>query len=138
MTSPTSEAPPATKILVVEDDVLVRLVIAEYLRDCGYKVWEASNVAEARSVLAADSPVELVFSDVQMPGNENGFDLAKWIRQHRPGIKVVLTSGLAGAAGNARDVCEDGPLIAKPYEHSAVLHRIQELLAKRAGGSDKV
>jgi CheY-like chemotaxis protein len=63
-------------ILVVEDEVLIRLPLAEYLRDCGYSVFEASNVAEAKAVLDADTPVDLVFSDVNMPGNENGFALA--------------------------------------------------------------
>jgi CheY-like chemotaxis protein len=71
-------------ILVVEDEVLIRLPLAEYLRECGYRVFEASNVAEAKAVLDADTPVDLVFSDVNMPGNENGFALAVWIRQRHP------------------------------------------------------
>jgi CheY-like chemotaxis protein len=68
---------PIHTILVVEDEVLIRLPLAEYLRDCGYRVFEASNVAEAKAVLDADTPVDLVFSDVNMPGNENGFALAR-------------------------------------------------------------
>ena len=75
-------------ILVVEDEVLIRLPLAEYLRDCGYRVFEASNVAEA--VLDADTPVDLVFSDVNMPGNENGFALAVWICQRHPDTNVIL------------------------------------------------
>ncbi len=120
-------------ILVVEDEVLVRLAIADYLRDCGYKVFEAGSVAEAKSVLNADAHVGLVFSDVQLPGGESGFDLAFWIRQRYPAVKVVLTSGLAGAADKARDICHEGPVVAKPYAHEAVLLRIQELLRKDKG-----
>ena len=75
-------------ILVVEDEVLIRLPLAEYLRDCGYRVFEASNVAEAKAVLDADTPVDLVFSDVNMPGNENGFALAVWIRHDLPSMKL--------------------------------------------------
>jgi DNA-binding response OmpR family regulator len=120
-------------ILVVEDEVLIRLPLAEYLRDCGYRVFEASNVAEAKAVLDADSPVDLVFSDVNMPGNENGFALAVWIRQRHPETKVILTSGIAHASEKAEGLCEDGPLLAKPYSHDVVLKRIQSLLrqAKR-------
>jgi len=117
-------------ILVVEDEVLVRLAIADYLRDCGYKVFEAGNVAEAKSVLKTDPSVDLVFSDVQMPGGETGFDLAVWVGRHYPAIRVVLTSGLAGATEKARDICHEGPLVAKPYDHEMVLLRIQELLRK--------
>jgi DNA-binding response OmpR family regulator len=120
-------------ILVVEDEVLIRLPLAEYLRDCGYRVFEASNVAEAKAVLDADTPVDLVFSDVNMPGNENGFALAVWIRQLHPNTKVILTSGIANATEKAEGLCEDGPLLAKPYSQDVVLQRIQSLLrqAKR-------
>jgi len=115
---------------------LVRLMIAEYLRDCGYRVLEAGTVAEARTVLAAEVPVDLVFSDVQMPGEEDGFALARWVREHHPAIEVILASGLVGAAEKARSVCHDGPIIPKPYDHEGVLQRIQALLRKasRAAG----
>ena len=119
-------------LLVVEDEVLVRLVIAEYLRDCGYKVIEASDVAEAKAVLEADTDVELVFSDVQMPGEGDGFALATWIRQHYPTVDVILTSGLPGAAEKARDLCHEGSLVAKPYDHGSILRRVQELSRARA------
>ena len=122
-------------ILVVEDEVLIRLALAEYLRDCGYRVLEASNAAEAKSVLVADMPVDLVFSDVHMPGEENGFMLARWIRQNYPDTQVLLTSGVANATEKAGDLCEDSP-IPKPYSHRAVLRRIRALLnkARNAGG----
>jgi DNA-binding NtrC family response regulator len=64
----------------------------------GYRVFEGSNVAEAKAVLHADTPIDLVFSDVNMPGNPNGFALAVWIRQRHPNTKVLLTSGIAHAA----------------------------------------
>jgi DNA-binding response OmpR family regulator len=125
-TGPTDSA--IHTILVVEDEVLIRLPLAEYLRDCGYRVFEASNVTEAKTVLDADTPVDLVFSDVNMPGNENGFVLASWVRQQHPDTQVLLTSGIANAAGKAGDLCEEGPLLAKPYTHTVVLRRIQSLL----------
>lgn len=126
---------PVRTILVVEDEVLIRLTVTEYLRDCGYRVFEASNAAEAKRVLDADTPVRLVFSDVNMPGDENGFALARWIRQHHPDTKLLLTSGVTNAPGKAGDLCEEGPFMAKPYSPAAVLERIESLLrhARRAG-----
>ena len=69
---------PAHIILVVENDVLIRMPLAEYLRECGYRVFEAADVAEAKAVLNADTPVDLVFADANLPGEENGFMLASW------------------------------------------------------------
>lgn len=72
-------------ILVVEDDVLVRMPIAQYLRDCGYKVVEAVNADEAIAVLLhQETVVDVVFSDIEMPGSIDGFGLAKWIRELVP------------------------------------------------------
>jgi hypothetical protein len=52
-----------------------------------------------------------------MPGNENGFALTVWIRHRHPDTKVILTSGIANASEKAQGLCEDGPLLAKPYSH---------------------
>ena len=117
-------------ILVVEDEVLIRMLVADYLRECGYQVFEAAGVAEAKAVLDADTPVDLVFTDVNLASEENGFMLASWIRQHHPGTQVLLTSGIANATEKAGDLCESGPLLAKPYTPSVVLQRIQTLLRR--------
>jgi CheY-like chemotaxis protein len=114
-------------ILVVEDDIFVRLDIAEYLRDCGYRVIEAGTAAEAIDVLESNVPIDLVFSDIQMPGEMDGFGLAHWIRQHQPGVKTILTSGYIKAAEKAGELCDDGP-IAKPYDHQLVVERIRQNL----------
>jgi CheY-like chemotaxis protein len=83
-------------VLVVEDDVLIRMPIAQYLRDCGYKVIEAANGDEAMAVLShKETVVDVVFTDIEMPGALDGFGLAKWTR-HRtalvsaPPHKVLL------------------------------------------------
>ena len=131
MTKATYSNEPST-ILIVEDEILIRLAVAEYLRDCGYKVFEACDVAEAKTVLEAELSVGLVFSDVQMPGGEDGFALATWIRQRKPDIQVMLTSGLPTIAEKARDLCHDGPVVPKPYEHEGVLQRVRELLHSAA------
>lgn len=124
----------AAVILVVEDEVLPRLAIAESLRDGGYHVVEAGDGEEAEAVLRAGTMVDLVFSDVQLPGAGDGFELARWIREQWPAIPVVLTSGIPGVAQKARLAGHDGPVLPKPYSHQEVVQRIQELLcAKRTG-----
>lgn len=123
---------PRPVVLIVEDEVLVRMVVAEYLRDCGFMVIEAGNAQEALALFKADIDVDAVFSDIQMPGEMDGFGLARWLRQHRPGVKVILTSGAASNAANkAADLCHDGPLLPKPYDSEEVERRIRQLLAAR-------
>ena len=118
-------------ILVVEDDVLVRMPIAQYLRDCGYKVIEASNADEAIQVLLhQETPVDVVFSDIDMPGAVDGFELAKWIREHRPGLDVLLAGTVPRAVESAENLCERGP-VPKPYEAQVVHNHIRRLLAAR-------
>lgn len=134
-----SSDPPIQTILVVEDEVLIRSTVAEFLRDTGYRVFEAVDVAEAKVVLSAGTPVDLVFSDVKMPGSENGFELAGWIRQHYAHIVVLLTSGFAdlGRADAARFT--DIPLLPKPYVLDRVLEQIRKLLGQaQSGGSSGV
>ncbi len=122
-------APPPT-ILVVEDDVLVRSIVAAYLRECGFDVIEANGADEALRVLQADVPVDVVFSDVNMPGSMDGFGLAQWVRRERPWLKVILTSGAARTAKEAGDLCETGPVLAKPYDHAELERYIRSLLAR--------
>jgi CheY-like chemotaxis protein len=126
--SPETQAPTQT-VLVVEDEVLVRMVISDYLRECGYRVIEAGSAAEAITVLESPEVIDIVFSDIQMPGEMDGFGLANWVRQHQPWLKMLLTSGNARAANTAGELCEDGPLEQKPYHPQSILARIQRLLA---------
>jgi CheY-like chemotaxis protein len=113
-------------ILVVEDEGAIRICVAEYLEDCGYRVFEAGNVTEAKIVLKGDKPVDLVFSDVNMPGEETGFDLEKWLRRYHPQTKVLLTSGAPHAIEKTQSLHE--PLMPKPYVLASMLRRIQNLL----------
>ncbi len=135
MSPRTATLDPATPspqtVLVVEDEVLIRLVIAEYLRECGYRVHEAASADEALVVLEAPNvSVDIVFSDVIMPGSMDGFGLARWIRANRPQVDVVLTSGIDRSAEIAGVLCEAGPLLEKPYEPQSVVDRIKQLLAR--------
>jgi CheY-like chemotaxis protein len=117
-------------VLVVEDEVLIRLHVADFLRDCGLRVLEAANADEAVAILQhGPDAVDLVFSDINMPGSMNGFELASWIRGNRPDTRVILASGVPQKAKLATDICEDG-VLAKPYDHRELVARIRRLLAK--------
>jgi DNA-binding response OmpR family regulator len=128
--NPRQTAKPAT-ILVVEDEVLIRLVIAEYLRECGYKVHEAAHADEAVAVLQSpDVTIDIVFSDVLMTGTMDGFGLSRWIRDNRPKTQVILTAGIDRSADIAGMLCEAGPLLEKPYDPKKVVDRIKELVGR--------
>ena len=122
-------APPPT-ILVVEDEILVRTVTAAYLRDCGFDVVEAGNADEAVRVLEASIRVDIVFSDINMPGSLDGFGLVQWLRRERPGLKIILTSGAAQAVKDASDLCAHVPILAKPYDYAARARQLRALLSK--------
>lgn len=128
--SARADAPPQT-VLVVENEVLIRLVIAEYLRECGYRVHEAVSAEEAIVILQApEVSIDIVFSEVGMPGEMDGFGLARWIRANMPQTQVILTSGAERSADIAGTLCEAGPLLKKPYPSQDVVDRIKQLAAK--------
>lgn len=117
-------------VLIVDAEILVRMAIAQYLRDCGFRVIEAMNGDEAMIVLEKlDISVHAVLSDTQMPGNMDGFGLAKWIREHRPSVPVILVGSPASAANAAANLCEGGPILAKPYEPQLLVDKIRQMLA---------
>jgi CheY-like chemotaxis protein len=122
---------PAT-ILVVEDEVLIRLMIAEYLREFGYTVLEARNGDEAARLLHGGDQVDVVFSDVRMPGRIDGLALAKWIARNRPQIGVLLTSAYVAPADLADSGAAVSGLVRKPYAPGEVLHRVRELTGEVA------
>jgi DNA-binding response OmpR family regulator len=119
-------------ILVVDAEILVRMTISTYLRDCGYKVVEAADAEEAIVVVSQpELPIHAVLAHVDLPGPTDGFALARWIREHREGLDVLLARSTARAAEQAADLCENGPHLARPYEPQVVVDRIRRLLAQR-------
>src|ERR1700722_17974206 len=107
-TSEQQAAKAAEIVLVVEADVLLLLSIAAYLRDCGYRVIEAAHAEEAVLVLKQPSlDVDVLFSDVEMPGAMDGFALAQWTRANRPGLNIILTGSVPGAVNAAHTLCDD-------------------------------
>ena len=133
MTPTENKRPQVTEtVLVVEDEVLIRLSISQYLRDCGYRVIEAANADEAILVLQDGMRVDVVLTDVQMAGTMDGFGLSQWVRSNRPGLEVILAGSVNRAVSAAADLCEENNgVIAKPYDPQVVLDRIRRLLASK-------
>ena len=123
-------------VLVVDADVLVRVAVAAYLRECGYKVIEAGGAEEAMPVLQQpEINVDVVLSEVALGDGLDGFSLARWIRSNRAQTDVILVATPARAAEAASDLCEQGPLLAKPYDHQLLASRIRQLRASRKKNS---
>jgi DNA-binding response OmpR family regulator len=118
-------------VMIVEPEVLVRMVVAEYLRDCGYTVIEATAAKDVWIVLDSGQRLDVVVAEV---GAVDGFSLAKRVRQTHPDIDVILTYGITGAAHESHELCKEGP-IKQPYEPKDVEARIRLLLERRRAAS---
>jgi DNA-binding NtrC family response regulator len=116
-------------ILLVEDDSLIRMTTAEYLRSVGYEVIEAASADEGARVLSSGAKIHLVFSDVSLPGDMGGFSLAVWVRRNFPFIPVVLMSGVDSAV-RPLDRQHLIPFIAKPFRMEDAGKLIASELAK--------
>jgi DNA-binding response OmpR family regulator len=118
-------------VLLVDAEELVRTPLAQYLRECGYRVLEAISAEEGQRLLSEGSQtIDIVLADIHALGG-GGFIFAAWVRQNKPGIRVLSVGTIAAAARTAGDLCEEEPPIRKPYDHQLVLGRIRRLLAER-------
>ncbi len=130
--TPTSQAPvqaeAAGTALLVEDDADVAEVSANYMRQLGYRVRSVPNVQAALAALQLDAQVDLVFSDIMMPGGRNGLDLAREIGEHFPHIPVLLTTGYSACA---QDAVRDGvTVLQKPYDLESLRRHVREALER--------
>src|SRR5262249_6788950 len=114
-------------VLLVEDDAGVAELALGMLQDAGYNVKTAANAADALKVLRQGDPIDLVFSDIMMPGGMNGAELARIVRGEFPSIFILLTTGYAEAAAQAT---RDFPLIRKPYGREVLLEKVGEILGE--------
>ena len=121
---PQEQSSAAPVVLIVENDVLLRLVTASNLRDAGFEVIEAANCAEALRVLDR-IPVDVLFSDIDMPGNMDGLALAQWVRRSQADTRIILTSGAARTPG---DVKEYASFLPKPYAEKDVERLLRSVL----------
>ena len=113
------------KILVVEDEPLIRLGLASVLEEAGYEVVEAANATDAIKALEADLTVRLVLTDVDMPGGMDGIRLAHYVRDRWPPIQLIVVSGKVGV--QAAQLPVGAKFMGKPYHEPTLLSLLQSL-----------
>jgi DNA-binding NtrC family response regulator len=122
-------AAPETRpvVLLVEDDFPVRRVAAEYLREAGYRVIEATNAADSMQVIAARVHVDIVFADFSLPGSLTGHMLAQWLARQFPSLPVLLTSGYSTTLSGF-DKGKVRRFMPKPYDLRQLQAQIEDML----------
>ena len=116
-------------VLIVEDELLLRMDAIDMIEAAGFEVVEAGNADEAIEVLEARRDITVVFTDIQMPGSMDGLKLARAVRGRWPPIKIVATSGHVEVSET--DLPEGGRFLAKPYSSVQVVGVLRELTARR-------
>jgi CheY-like chemotaxis protein len=111
-------------VLVVEDNDLVLELVVEMMNDLGYMVLTAMDARTALWIVRHNDRIQLLFTDVMMPDNMNGIDLAREARRCRPDLKVLLTSGYAGFDRNPNEF----PMLPKPYRRAELAERVRATL----------
>jgi len=114
-------------VLIVEDELLLRMNAVDMIEAAGFEVVEAANADEAIEILEARRDISVVFTDIQMPGSMDGLKLVRAVRGRWPPIKIVATSGHVGVAQT--DLPEGGRFVPKPYSPGQVMDVLRELMA---------
>jgi signal transduction histidine kinase/PAS domain-containing protein len=132
-TAPEAEALPRAQdgetVLVVDDEPTVRLLVAEVLHELGYHAIEAGDGPSGLRILQSNARIDLLVTDVGLPGGLNGRQLADAARQHRPDLKVLFITGYAENAVVGNGLLETGMhVMTKPFEMDALSKRIGELI----------
>ncbi len=112
-------------ILLVEDETLTRMMLADELQSHGHNVIEAADADEALAILRANAPITLLFTDIKMPGAVDGLGLARFARAQFPDLKIIIASAHVGLVHWAAEAHAAFP---KPYDVDRLIQRINELL----------
>lgn len=124
-------------VLVVDDEPAIRGVLCEFLKECGFDALSAETADQALALIQGGVLIDLVFSDVRMPGGMDGCALARWILENRPALPVILTTGDLGKSDAGLSGVE---VFAKPYDFDAAVRKIGDTIrhwkAQRLNQSD--
>jgi CheY-like chemotaxis protein len=121
------------KILVVEDEPLIRLGLASLMEEAGYDVVEATGADGAIRMLERDREIALVVTDVDMPGSMDGIRLAHYVRGHWPPIQLIVISGKVGVAPG--QLPDGARFISKPYREPMLLGLVRAMLPATGGAA---
>jgi CheY-like chemotaxis protein len=119
----TDAQPPAT-VLVVEDESDLREMVVEELTDAGFHVLEAEIGDATLAIIDSGRPIDVLFTDVRLPGSVDGWEIARHARDTIPAIHVIYTSGYAP---DRSAQVPDSLYVRKPYQPSAIIAEIQRL-----------
>ncbi|WP_234889608.1 response regulator [Agrobacterium vitis] len=113
-------------VLIVEDEPIIRMTVADDLADAGFNVCEAANASDALVVLSACADIRVIFTDIDMPGELNGIEFAHVVRDRWPPIEIIITSGhkRVGPAQMPARSC----FFPKPYTHTDIVSAIKRML----------
>ncbi|BAU88795.1 multi-sensor hybrid histidine kinase [Methylorubrum populi] len=128
-TLPLRRAASGEVVLVVEDEPAVLEMAVESLGELGYRTLTATQAAQALERLGGPERIDILFSDVVMPGGMNGVQLSVEARRLRPGLRVLLTSGYTGTALDEHGVPADLPLLSKPYQRDELANKLRVVLS---------
>lgn len=117
-----------TAVLVVEDEALVRMGLVVELEGAGFDVFEAANSVVAIEVLIANPRIEVMFTDIDMPGGVDGLKLAASVRDRWPPITIIVTSGHRKV--DVEDLPVRARFMSKPYNPDVVVRSIREMVAR--------
>ena len=122
-----------TVILVVEDEALLRLLLMDVLEEAGFAVIEACTADDAVLLLAHRPDIRLVFTDVDMPGVLDGFQLAQYVQDHHRDVAVIIGSGKCRPG--PEDITPGTIFLQKPYSTSALVNHVRRMTSREQGGA---
>ena len=114
-------------VLVVDDEPLILMSTSQLLEDEGFEVYQAENADVAIALLSRHAQIQLLFTDIDMPGRMDGLKLAAAVRDRWPPVRIIVTSGARTV--EITDMPDGTVFFSKPYSHVAVIQSIRELLS---------
>ena len=114
-------------VLVVDDEPLILMSTSQLLEDEGFEVYHAENADVAIALLSRHAQIQLLFTDIDMPGSMDGLKLAAAVRERWPPVRIIVTSGARTV--EITDMPDGTVFFSKPYSHVAVIQSIRELLS---------
>jgi two-component system, response regulator PdtaR len=115
MSAPCSHIP---VVLVVDDEAIIRMNAADMLADEGFATIEACDAEDALAEIIRHPEISVLFTDINMPGQFDGLELARLVHEYRPDIRLILTSGRSPPPAN--QIPDDGRFLSKPYDQASL------------------
>jgi CheY-like chemotaxis protein len=125
--TPLNNSPLPLVVLVVEDEMMLRMRVVDMVEDAGYIPVEAVDADEAMAILRSRSDIALMLTDVQMPGSMNGLQLAHAVHERWPPIRIILASGQLKLSES--DMPQDSRFFGKPLQSDEIIAEMRQMLA---------